>query len=113
MKITIHANKEAKQLTITIQGLDWEKVESGSFPAGEETIQELLAQERARSDAAVAREQRSPRGATGARRANKGIGKRRVKVTTRRSTGRSPCAVILIRGATAGRLSAHWKQPLR
>jgi len=44
MQITIHADKEAKQLTITVHGLDWEKVESGSFAAGEETIQELLAQ---------------------------------------------------------------------
>src|SRR5215207_3991943 len=44
MQITIHADKEAKQLTITVHGLDWAKVESGSFAAGEETIQELLAQ---------------------------------------------------------------------
>ena len=42
MKVTINANREAKQLTITLTDLDWEALQQGNFYQGEQQIQHVV-----------------------------------------------------------------------
>ena len=42
MKVTINADREAKQLTITLTDLDWEAVQQQDFSQGEQQIQQVI-----------------------------------------------------------------------
>ncbi|MEW6296424.1 MAG: ISKra4 family transposase [Thermodesulfobacteriota bacterium] len=42
MQVTITADQEAKQLTITVTDVNWEEIQGGSFYQGEQQVQHLL-----------------------------------------------------------------------
>lgn len=43
MKVTLTADREAKQLTLTLTDMDWEAIQQGDFYQGEQQIQQVVA----------------------------------------------------------------------